>query len=58
VEGNIYKDEFDQFLEKTISRGYEYTPLNVIAKSFYNAPIRDVKYEFIPGRSGLVASTI
>ncbi len=58
VEGNIYKDEFDQFLKKTISSGYEYTPLNVIAKSFRDAPIRDIKYELIPGRSGLVASSI
>ncbi|TWU38058.1 putative 4-deoxy-4-formamido-L-arabinose-phosphoundecaprenol deformylase ArnD [Candidatus Brocadiaceae bacterium S225] len=58
VEGNIYKDEFDQFLRKTISMGYEYAPLNVIAKSFHDAPIKDVKYEFIAGRSGLVASSI
>jgi undecaprenyl phosphate-alpha-L-ara4FN deformylase len=58
VEGNTYKEEFDQFLKKTISSGYEYAPLNVIAKSFHDAPIRDIKYEFIPGRSGLVASSI
>ncbi len=58
VEGNIYKDEFDQFLKKTISSGYEYTPLNVIAKSFYDAPIRDINYKYIFGRSGLVSSSI
>lgn len=55
VEGNIYKSEFDQFLKKTISHGYEYTPMNIIAKSSHDAPIREINYEFIPGRSGLVA---
>jgi len=58
VEGNTYRNEFDQFLKKTISSGYEYRPLNVIAKSFYDAPIRDINYESIPGRSGLVATSI
>lgn len=58
VEGNIYKDEFDQFLKKTISMGYEYNPLNVIANNFRDSPIRDINYEFIPGRSGLVASSV
>ncbi|WP_162532181.1 polysaccharide deacetylase family protein [Candidatus Scalindua japonica] len=58
VEGNSYRDEFDQFLKTTISRGYEYMPMNVIAKSYHVAPIRDIHYELIPGRSGLVASSI
>jgi peptidoglycan/xylan/chitin deacetylase (PgdA/CDA1 family) len=58
VEGKIYKNEFDQFLKKTIFNGYEYCPLNVIAKSSHDAPIREINYEFIPGRSGLVACSI
>lgn len=58
VEGNTYKCEFDQFLKKAISIGYEYTPLNVIANHFRDSPIRDINYEFISGRSGLVASSI
>ena len=58
VEGGIYKEEFDQFLKKTISMGYEYISLNGIANYFCDSPIRDIHYAPIPGRSGLVASSI
>ena len=55
VEGSKYKEAFDNFLKKTLSKGYEFYPFNIIRKAFYNAPIADITYSNIPGRSGLVA---
>lgn len=56
VEGGRYKETFNKFLAKAISKGYEFYPLTIIKKVFYNnAPITDITYSKIPGRGGLVA---
>ncbi|MFQ5715148.1 MAG: polysaccharide deacetylase family protein [Candidatus Scalinduaceae bacterium] len=58
VEGGIYKKEFDLFIKKTLSKGYKLYPLKVIAEAFHDAPVRDLNYAYIPGRSGVVATSI
>ncbi|GJQ59520.1 MAG: 4-deoxy-4-formamido-L-arabinose-phosphoundecaprenol deformylase [Candidatus Scalindua sp. AMX11] len=55
VEGGIYKEEFDQFIRKTLTEGYRFYPLNAIAPGFHDAPEKSVNYGHLPGRSGTVA---
>lgn len=58
VEGNTYKEEFDQFIKKAISKGYVFHTLKIIAEAFHDSPIRDINYAYIHGRSGMVATSI
>ncbi|MDR4503531.1 MAG: polysaccharide deacetylase family protein [Candidatus Scalindua sp.] len=55
VEGGIYKEQFDQFVRKTICKGYRFCPLNSIAADFHGAPARSLEHGHLPGRSGRVA---
>jgi undecaprenyl phosphate-alpha-L-ara4FN deformylase len=56
VEGGAYAAQFDELLRRTISMGYEYVLMRDIAHESENAPVRDLVYVNLPGRSGLVAA--
>ena len=55
VEGGIYNEEFDQFVRKSISKGYRFCPLQTIASTYHDAPSKNIINGFISGRSGKVA---
>jgi peptidoglycan/xylan/chitin deacetylase (PgdA/CDA1 family) len=56
VEGGAYRSQFDSFLQRTIDMGYEYVPLREISKDYRDAPVADIVYKNLPGRSGVVAA--
>jgi len=55
VEGGVYRKQFSEFLKKTLNAGYRYETLTEVAHKHRDAPVKDLVYKNLPGRSGLVA---
>ncbi len=53
-DGIEYLSLFEQFIEKSIDRGFTFVPLSTIADNARDVPEYPVEYRLIPGRSSLV----
>lgn len=56
VEGGMFRNQFAGFLQRTLDSGYRFTVLKDISKTFRNAPVADLTYVTLPGRSGIVSA--